>query len=149
MGDAAITENKESADLETQRLLNVTRKKDIAAAEKKRGMESGLPSEEAKKGWKAALINMYLFDGVGDILGAFPFIGGIVRFITGVGAVIQSFKINPAVRVTAWVINGVTALIDICLSFIGLNFLPTQTIGAAIIGVIASNAEQEKTEQPR
>ncbi|MBI1755094.1 hypothetical protein HY250_02910 [Candidatus Azambacteria bacterium] len=97
-------------------------------------------SEEEEKE-KTALNIMTLFDVAGDLLGWVPFLGGIVRVITGAGAVIQSFKLNIAVRVKAWVINGVMALIDILLSFVGLNILPTQTIGAAIIRMMAGNAK--------
>jgi len=100
--------------------------------------------EENKAGWRSALMTMFGFDLAGDFFGSIPFIGGIVRLITGIGAIIQSFKLNPAVRVRAWIINGITALIDMLLSFVGLNFLPTQTIGAGIITIMSGNAEQKE-----
>ena len=121
--------------------------KDATTAENEQALSDG-SSEEEHESEKTALNIMTWFNVAGDLLGWIPFVGGIVRFITGVGAVIQSFKLNISVRVTAWIINGVIALIQVLLSFVGLNFFPLQTIGAVIIRMMRSNVMQEKTNKP-
>lgn len=143
MGDEATIEDEE---LERQRVLRSTQRKDAAA--KSEQVSADEPSEEERGRETAALNSMTVFDIAGDLFGWVPFLGGIVRFIAGAGAVFQSFKLNIAVRAKAWVINGALALVEIALSVFGLNELPLQTFGAIIIRIIASNAAQEKTKQP-
>ena len=142
-----MEDNATSEDQYAQ-TLRQKRQEDAGMAEK--GQETADDSsEEENENEKTALNIMTWFNVAGDLLGWVPFVGGIVRFITGTGAVIQSFKLNITIRVTAWVINGVIALIQVFLSFIGLNFFPLQTICAVIIRMMRNNAMQEKTKLPK
>ncbi len=138
-------EDETTQEREDQHALELRQKRQENSVAAEKGQPAADDSsEEENENEKAALNRMTWFNVAGDLLGWIPFVGGIVRFITGVGAVVQSFKLNISVRITAWVINGVIALIQIFLSFFGLNFFPLQTIGAAIIRMMRNSAMQEK-----
>lgn len=102
-------------------------------------------TSENQEDEKAAENNTFWLSIISDTLGAIPFIGGGIRALAGLAIHFQALKLNAAIRTKTLAMNGLITLLQILLSFFGLNVLPLASLGRMFIRRVVRTTAQTDT----